>query len=236
MDIGKNLREVRERQGLMVSEVARRASLTVSGVTSIETGRVQRPAAETVVRLARALGVEPGELLKEDSATVGKAEVLPVGPQSRLECALERYFVWLREEERRSKLEEVESCVQYALDRAKYYQQEIERGRPEKCATYERAYDLAVQAVAEFSTFTTWLIDDGPARPLWERMEQGVGLEIEEEYDALIEKLIDRISLIQLILFENAAGLAETEAQKEKIAAEREEIASSNAQLARRGG
>jgi len=65
MDIGKNIREAREAQGLMVSEVARRAGLTVSGVTSIETGRVRKPAAETVVHIARALGIDPGELLKE---------------------------------------------------------------------------------------------------------------------------------------------------------------------------
>src|SRR5829696_3342876 len=67
MDIGKNIREAREAQGLMVSEVARRAGLTVSGVTSLESGRVRKPAADTVVRIARALGLDPGDLLKEEA-------------------------------------------------------------------------------------------------------------------------------------------------------------------------
>ena len=78
MDIGKNIREAREAQGLLVSEVARRAGLTVSGVTSIETGRVRKPAAETVVRIARALGVEPGQLLKEEADP--KVAALPSTP------------------------------------------------------------------------------------------------------------------------------------------------------------
>jgi len=65
MNIGKNIREAREEQGLIVSEVARRAGLTISGVTSIETGRVSNPTIDTLVRIARALDVEPAELLKE---------------------------------------------------------------------------------------------------------------------------------------------------------------------------
>ena len=65
MDIGKNIREAREAQGLLVSEVARRAGLTVSGVQFVEDGRVRNPSVDTVVKIARALGVAPGELLKE---------------------------------------------------------------------------------------------------------------------------------------------------------------------------
>src|SRR5829696_8554213 len=126
MDIGKNIREVRESQGLMVSELARRAGLTVSGVTSIETGRVKRPAAQTVVSLARALGVEPGELLKEEPATAGKAEAPPAGHQGRLERALERLVDNAREELRRAKLEDLEHLIQYAIDRAESYERELE--------------------------------------------------------------------------------------------------------------
>ena len=69
MDIGKNIREAREEQGLLVSEVARRAGVTVSGVQFVEEGRVRNPTVSTVVKIARALGVEPGELLKEHPAS-----------------------------------------------------------------------------------------------------------------------------------------------------------------------
>jgi transcriptional regulator with XRE-family HTH domain len=78
MDIGKNIREAREAQGLMVSEVARRAGLTVSGVQFVEDGRVRNPSVDTVVKIARALGVAPGELLKE--APELKVVALPSTP------------------------------------------------------------------------------------------------------------------------------------------------------------
>jgi len=82
MDIGKNIRETREKQGLKVSEVARRSELTISGVTSIETGRVRNPTIDTVVHIARALGVEPAELLKE--APDPKVIALPSTPFTNL--------------------------------------------------------------------------------------------------------------------------------------------------------
>src|SRR5215217_4222853 len=78
MDIGKNIREARDAQGLMVSEVARRAGLTVSGVQFVEDGRVRNPSVDTVVKIARALGVAPGELLKE--APELKVVALPSTP------------------------------------------------------------------------------------------------------------------------------------------------------------
>jgi transcriptional regulator with XRE-family HTH domain len=82
MDIGKNIREAREKQSLKVSEVARRSELTISGVTSIETGRVSNPTIDTLVRIARALGVEPAELLKE--APDPKVITLPSTPFTNL--------------------------------------------------------------------------------------------------------------------------------------------------------
>jgi transcriptional regulator with XRE-family HTH domain len=85
MDIGKNIREAREEQGLIVSEVARRAGLTISGVTSIETGRVRNPTIDTVVHIARALGVEPAELLKE--APDPKVIALPRTPLTDTDLA-----------------------------------------------------------------------------------------------------------------------------------------------------
>ncbi len=66
MDIGKNIREAREKQSLLVSEVARRAGLTTAGVMAIESGRARNPSVDSVVKIARALGIEPGELLKEE--------------------------------------------------------------------------------------------------------------------------------------------------------------------------
>jgi transcriptional regulator with XRE-family HTH domain len=80
MDIGKNIREAREAQNLLVSEVARRAKLTVSGVQFVEEGRVRNPSVSTVVKIARALGVDPGELLKEADEAVPQVVALPSTP------------------------------------------------------------------------------------------------------------------------------------------------------------
>lgn len=232
--IGEKFREVRERQGLKVSEVASRAGLTISGVTSIETGRVKRPAIQTVLRLASALGIDPASLLEEEfEIAVRKTFPPTVGPQGRLERALERFVAEVRKEARHAKLEDLERVIQYALDRAGYWEQELERGRTKEYATYNSAYNLAVLAVDEFSSFIRWLIDHGPARPLLVAMERGDELEIEEEYDALINALIERTTRTQRALFKNAKGLVKTEAQKDEIAAKRQEMDAS-AQLARR--
>jgi transcriptional regulator with XRE-family HTH domain len=231
-DIGTRIRDLRRAQGLSQEEVAGRTNIGLKTYSRLEQGRTKDPHYSTLLGIALALGVPVEDLVREPSLT-GKAEAPPAGPQGRLERELERFVDNARLELRRAKLEEVKSCTQYAIDRAQYYKEELERGRTEEYATYKSAYNLAVLAVDEFSSFNRWLFNKGPARPLLVAMEQGVGLEIEEEYDALIDALIDHISLTQLTLFENAAGLAETKPQKERIAAKRGEMAAS-AQFARR--
>ncbi len=75
MDIGQRILKLRKERGLTQREVARRAGLSPSGVGFIELGQVKRPSAETVVAIARALGVPVEELLVEES-TAPKAEGL----------------------------------------------------------------------------------------------------------------------------------------------------------------
>jgi len=79
--VGKNIRRAREDQGLLVSEVARRAGLTVSGVQFVEQGKVQNPTVGTVIRIAEALGVDPGDLLR-GVETAPKVVALPRTPLS----------------------------------------------------------------------------------------------------------------------------------------------------------
>jgi transcriptional regulator with XRE-family HTH domain len=81
MDLANAIRNAREDQGIMVSEVARRAGLTTAGVMAIESGRVRNPGIETVVKIAHALGVDVGELLKEEaSSNAPKVVALPSTP------------------------------------------------------------------------------------------------------------------------------------------------------------
>jgi transcriptional regulator with XRE-family HTH domain len=92
MNVGKNIREAREAQGLLISEVARRAGLTSAGVMSVESGRVRNPGVGTVVQIARALGVEPGELLTEEPRPLVVA--LPSTPVT--DTPVEDLDEWLR--------------------------------------------------------------------------------------------------------------------------------------------
>jgi transcriptional regulator with XRE-family HTH domain len=75
MDIGKRIRDLREERGLTQREVAQHAGLTPSGLGFIEHGQTQNPSAETVVAIARALGVPVEDLLKgQVLAVAGKLE------------------------------------------------------------------------------------------------------------------------------------------------------------------
>lgn len=60
--IGRNLIRLRRKRKLTQAELARRADLTASCVCSIEKGK-NAPRVETWNRLAKALGVEPSELM-----------------------------------------------------------------------------------------------------------------------------------------------------------------------------
>jgi transcriptional regulator with XRE-family HTH domain len=82
MDIGKRIRDLREERGLTQREVARRAGLTPSGVGFIEHGQTRNPSAETVMAVARALGVPVEELLREP-VPLDEAPS-PAGPEKRL--------------------------------------------------------------------------------------------------------------------------------------------------------
>jgi transcriptional regulator with XRE-family HTH domain len=61
-DLGSNLRDARKRLGLTQEEVAARSGVHPTEVSRIEAGK-RDPRASTLLRLARALEVRPGELL-----------------------------------------------------------------------------------------------------------------------------------------------------------------------------
>jgi transcriptional regulator with XRE-family HTH domain len=61
-NIGKGLKEARERAGLTQNALARRARMTASQVSQVESGKRVDPQFSTVVRLAVALGVSLDEI------------------------------------------------------------------------------------------------------------------------------------------------------------------------------
>lgn len=71
-NIGKGLKEARERAGLTQNALARRARMTASQVSQVESGKRVDPQFSTVVRLAVALGVSLDEI-----AALGGFDVAP---------------------------------------------------------------------------------------------------------------------------------------------------------------
>jgi transcriptional regulator with XRE-family HTH domain len=90
VDVGKNVKRLRKEQRYTQTEIARRCGVTPAAISGLEAGDFS-PSTALVVKMARALGVEPAELLREPALAAGK-DVAPTegaGPQT-LEELLER--------------------------------------------------------------------------------------------------------------------------------------------------
>jgi transcriptional regulator with XRE-family HTH domain len=66
-DLGANLREAREHLGLTQEQVAERSGVHATEVSRIEAGK-RDPQVSTVLRLAKAVEVRPGQLLEPDES------------------------------------------------------------------------------------------------------------------------------------------------------------------------
>jgi transcriptional regulator with XRE-family HTH domain len=64
-NIAFRLRTLREAAGLSQQEVADRADLSLSLITKMEQARKADPRASTILALAAALGVKPGQLIED---------------------------------------------------------------------------------------------------------------------------------------------------------------------------
>ncbi len=62
--IGKNLRKLRKKKGFSQEKLARLADISLNTLTKIESGFAKKPTIQTVVKLAKALGVSIDELVK----------------------------------------------------------------------------------------------------------------------------------------------------------------------------
>jgi excisionase family DNA binding protein len=147
-------------------------------------------------------------------------EVRPKGPAP---SPLEPSLFYGLEEEWRSQLELLESCVQYKVGRAEFYERELERGRSSDYATARGAENLAILAREEFAGITRWVID-GPLRPLAIALEQvpsNVDPRIAEEFEAKVDVMIYRAKQTTDLLFEHAYHLAESTEQRNELAKKR---------------
>jgi transcriptional regulator with XRE-family HTH domain len=61
----EKLREARRRAALTQGELAEKAGVGINTIVRIETGEIEEPRVSTLRKLARALGLEPRDLLED---------------------------------------------------------------------------------------------------------------------------------------------------------------------------
>jgi len=62
--IGDKIKQLRNKQGLTQDELARKADLPYTTLTKIETNVITKPTIQTVVKIAKGLGVSLDDLMK----------------------------------------------------------------------------------------------------------------------------------------------------------------------------
>ncbi|HEC92651.1 MAG TPA: XRE family transcriptional regulator [Candidatus Atribacteria bacterium] len=60
----KNLKKLRQKKGWSQEKLAREADISYNTLIKIERGRIKNPKLETLIKLAKALGVSIDELVK----------------------------------------------------------------------------------------------------------------------------------------------------------------------------
>jgi len=60
----KNLKKLRQKKGWSQEKLAREASISYNTLIKIERGGIKNPKLETVIKLAKALGVSVDDLIK----------------------------------------------------------------------------------------------------------------------------------------------------------------------------
>ncbi len=62
--IGNKIKQLRNKQGLTQDELARKANLPYTTLTKIETNVITKPSIQTVMKIAKGLGISLDELMK----------------------------------------------------------------------------------------------------------------------------------------------------------------------------
>src|SRR5215204_717065 len=83
MEIGSRIRAARKAAGLSQEELARRAGMSLKGMSYIERGHIEDPHYSSLSKIADGLGVSLGELLGEAAAP--NLDLTPVGKEVRLQ-------------------------------------------------------------------------------------------------------------------------------------------------------
>lgn len=65
MNIGENIQKIRKLQGLTQDELARKANIPYTTIAKIESGMVKNPTIQTLVKIAKVLGIKVDELISD---------------------------------------------------------------------------------------------------------------------------------------------------------------------------
>jgi len=63
-NIGDKIKQLRNKQGLTQDELARKSNLPYTMPTKIETNVITKPSIQTVIKIAKGLGIGIGNLIK----------------------------------------------------------------------------------------------------------------------------------------------------------------------------
>lgn len=98
LELAERVIELRESADLTQEEAAKKAGVGVTTWSNIETGTIIRPHARTVIKMARALGVDPEELTDPKAGALPSSEPERVSEEERryLSALLDPYTKRLR--------------------------------------------------------------------------------------------------------------------------------------------
>ena len=86
MDVGREIRRLREARGWSQAKLAGDTGMGVSGISQIETG-ARNPSAVTLSKIAGALGVEVGDLFPKAQSPLPFEEATGRSPEERIEIS-----------------------------------------------------------------------------------------------------------------------------------------------------
>jgi transcriptional regulator with XRE-family HTH domain len=86
MDVGREIRRLREARGWSQAKLAGDTGMGVSGISQIETG-ARNPSAVTLSKIAEALGVEVGDLFPKVQSPLPFEEATGRSPDERIEIS-----------------------------------------------------------------------------------------------------------------------------------------------------
>lgn len=65
MNIGEKIRIYRNQHGMIQADFAAKAGLTRASIEAIENGRIENPGLESLIGIAKAMGISIDELVRE---------------------------------------------------------------------------------------------------------------------------------------------------------------------------